>query len=342
MPLLRISSPHAHGSTSTASIMRQVLLATLPGILVLTHFFGFGTLVNIAWACVVGLACEALALALRRRPLGFYLRDYSALVTAALLGIALPPGSPWWLIAVGMASAILLAKHLYGGLGYNLFNPAMVGYVVLLISFPVQMTAWTPPRGLGEVPGLWQALQACFLPAWYDGVTMATPLDVLRQNDGLLLQDLWQQTPQFGRWAGLGWEWANLAFLAGGLWLLYRRIFSWHAPLSMLASLALCAALFYDGGSSASGGSPLFHLLSGATMFGAFFIVTDPVTSAVSVRGRLVFGALVGLLVYLIRVWGSYPDAIAFAVLIMNFAAPFIDHYTQPRTYGHRKPRGET
>ncbi|QIB66382.1 electron transport complex subunit RsxD [Kineobactrum salinum] len=342
MPLLRISSPHAHGSTSTASIMRQVLLATLPGILVLTHFFGFGTLVNIAWACVVGLACEALALALRRRPLGFYLRDYSALVTATLLGIALPPGSPWWLIAVGMASAILLAKHLYGGLGYNLFNPAMVGYVVLLISFPVQMTAWTPPRGLGEVPGLWQALQACFLPAWYDGVTMATPLDVLRQNDGLLLQDLWQQTPQFGRWAGLGWEWANLAFLAGGLWLLYRRVFSWHAPLSMLASLALCAALFYDGGSSASGGSPLFHLLSGATMFGAFFIVTDPVTSAVSVRGRMMFGALVGLLVYLIRVWGSYPDAVAFAVLIMNFAAPFIDHYTQPRTYGHRKPRGET
>jgi electron transport complex protein RnfD len=342
MPLLRISSPHAHGSTSTASIMRQVLLATLPGVLVLTHFFGFGTLVNIAWACLVGLACEALVLALRRRPLGFYLRDHSALVTATLLGIALPPGSPWWLIAVGVAAAILLAKHLYGGLGYNLFNPAMVGYVVLLISFPVQMTAWTPPRGLGEVPGLWQALQACFLPAWYDGVTMATPLDVLRQNDGLLLQDLWQQTPQFGRWAGLGWEWVNLAFLAGGLWLLYRRIFSWHAPLSMLASLALCAALFYDGGSSASGGSPLFHLLSGATMFGAFFIVTDPVTSAVSVRGRLVFGALVGLLVYLIRVWGSYPDAVAFAVLIMNFAAPFIDHYTQPRTYGHRKPRGET
>lgn len=342
MPLLRISSPHAHGSTSTAAIMRQVLLATLPGVLVLTHFFGFGTLVNIAWACLVGLACEALALALRHRPLGFYLRDYSALVTATLLGIALPPGSPWWLIAVGMASAILLAKHLYGGLGYNLFNPAMVGYVVLLISFPVQMTAWTPPRGLGEVPGLWQALQACFLPAWYDGMTMATPLDVLRQNDGLLLQDLWQQTPQFGRWAGLGWEWVNLAFLAGGLWLLYRRVFSWHAPLSMLASLTLCAALFYDGGSSASGGSPLFHLLSGATMFGAFFIVTDPVTSAVSVRGRMVFGALVGLLVYLIRVWGSYPDAVAFAVLIMNFAAPFIDHYTQPRTYGHRKPRGET
>jgi Na+-translocating ferredoxin:NAD+ oxidoreductase subunit D len=337
MSLIRISSPHAHGSTSTGSVMRQVLLATVPGIAVLTWFFGFGTLVNVLWACAVGVACETLALTLRGHSPGFYLKDYSVLVTSVLLGIALPPYAPWWLIAVGVASAVLMAKHLYGGLGYNPFNPAMVGYVVLLISFPQQMTAWAPPRGLAEVPGLWQALQACFQPAHFDAVTMATPLDVLRQNDSLLLEDLWQQTAQFGRWAGIGWEWANLAFLAGGAWLLYRRIFTWHAPVAMLAALTLMAAVFHDGGSSASGGSPLFHLLSGATMFGAFFIITDPVSSAVSVRGRLVFGALIGVLVYLIRVWGNYPDAVAFAVLIANFAAPFIDHYTQPRSYGHRK-----
>jgi electron transport complex protein RnfD len=242
---------------------------------------------------------------------------------------------------VGIACAILLAKHLYGGLGYNPFNPAMAGYVILLISFPLQMTAWAPPRGLGELPGLLEALQACFLPAAYDGVTMATPLDLMRQNSSLLLADLWTQTPQFGRWAGIGWEWVNIAFLAGGLWLLYQRIFSWHAPLAMLVSLGLMAALFYDGGSSASGGSPLFHLLSGATMFGAFFIVTDPVTSAVSVRGRLIYGAMIGVLIYIIRVRGNYPDAVAFAVLIMNFAAPLIDNYTQPRTYGHRTGGGD-
>jgi Na+-translocating ferredoxin:NAD+ oxidoreductase subunit D len=342
MSLIRISSPHAHGSTSTGSVMRQVLLATVPGIAVLTWFFGFGTLVNVLWACAVGVACETLALTLRGHSPGFYLKDYSVLVTSVLLGIALPPYAPWWLIAVGVASAVLMAKHLYGGLGYNPFNPAMVGYVVLLISFPQQMTAWAPPRGLGEVPGLWQALQACFQPAHFDAVTMATPLDVLRQNDSLLLEDLWQQTAQFGRWAGIGWEWANLAFLAGGAWLLYRRIFTWHAPVAMLAALTLMAAVFHDGGSSASGGSPLFHLLSGATMFGAFFIITDPVSSAVSVRGRLVFGALIGVLVYLIRVWGNYPDAVAFAVLIANFAAPFIDHYTQPRSYGHRKSGDQT
>ncbi len=340
MALMRITSPHAHGAMSTARVMQNVLLATIPGIIVLTHFFGFGTLVNIVWGCMLALAFESAALLLRRRPLSFYLKDYSAVVTATLLCIALPPYAPWWLIAVGIASAILIAKHLYGGLGYNPFNPAMVAYVILLISFPLQMTAWTPPRGAGEIPGFMDALQACFFPANFDGVTMATPLDLLRQNNSLLMEDLWQQTPQFGRWAGLGWEWANLAFLAGGLWLLYLRIFTWHAPVAMLASLGLMAALFYDGGSSASGGSPLFHWLSGATMLGAFFIVTDPVTSAASLRGRLVYGALIGVLVYLIRIWGNYPDAIAFAVLIMNFAAPFIDHYTQPTSYGHSKKGG--
>ena len=339
MALMRITSPHAHGPMSTARVMQNVLLATVPGVIVLTHFFGFGTLVNIIWASILALAFEALALRLRKRPLGFYLGDYSALVTAVLLGIALPPYSPWWLIAVGIASSILLAKHLYGGLGYNPFNPAMVGYVVLLISFPVQMSSWAAPRGVGELPGLLDALQACFTPGNFDAVTMATPLDLLKQNNSLLMDDLWQQNVQFGRWAGIGWEWASLAFLAGGLWLLYQRVFTWHAPIAMLVALALTAALFYDGGSSASGGSPLFHLLSGATMFGAFFIITDPVSSAVSTRGRLVFGALIGLLVYLIRVYGNYPDAVAFAVLIMNFAAPFIDQYTQPRSYGHAARR---
>jgi electron transport complex protein RnfD len=336
MALLRVTSPHAHGPARTERIMQQVLLSTVPGVIALTYFFGFGTLVNILWAALLALAFESLALVARGRAPAAYLKDCSALVTATLLGIALPPYAPWWLIAVGIGAAIVLAKHLYGGLGYNPFNPAMVGYVVLLISFPVQMTTWAPPRGLGaETPGLLDALQACFLPASYDGITQATPLDVLKQNNSQLIEELWTADPVFGRWGGAGWEWVNIAFLAGGLWLLYRRIFSWHAPLAFLGALALMAALFYDGGSSASGGSPLFHLLSGATMFGAFFIVTDPVTSAVSVRGRLLYGALIGLLVYVIRVWGNYPDAVAFAVLIMNFAAPFIDHYTQPRTYGH-------
>jgi len=342
MALVQITSPHAHGPLTTATVMRYVLLATVPGLLALTHFFGFGTLVNILWGCLVAVCCEAAVLKLRRRPLGFYLNDASALVTATLLGIALPPYAPWWLILVGVSFAILIGKHLYGGMGYNPFNPAMVGYVVLLISFPVEMTRWGAPSGINQVgaPGLIQALQACFAPASIDVVSMATPLDILKQNKSLLIEDLWTQNPQFGRWAGVGWEWANLGFLAGGIWLLYKRIFTWHAPLAMLASLGLLSAIFQDGGSSASSGSPLFHLLGGATMFGAFFIVTDPVTSAVSDRGKLIYGALIGTLIFVIRYWGNYPDAVAFAVLIMNFAAPFIDHYTQPVSYGHGKSGG--
>jgi len=346
MAFLKVSSPHATRSGTAASVMQQVLLATVPGVLVLALNFGVGVILNIV---LCGLFCcgfEALALKIRKRPIAFYLKDYSALVTAVLLGIALPPYAPWWLLATGCFFAIIVAKQLYGGLGYNPFNPAMVAYVVLLISFPVEMTRWTLaasvlPEG-AELPSLLQALQLVFTgeaASVADGYTAATPLDVLKQNSGQTLQGLYAQESIFSsaRFAGAGWEWVNLAFLAGGIYLLYKKIFTWHAPVAMLGALAFCAAVFYDGGSSSSPGSPLFHLLSGATMFGAFFIVTDPVSSAVSTRGRLIYGAGIGIIVFVIRAWGNYPDAVAFAVLLMNFAAPFIDYYTLPRTYGHSK-----
>jgi len=260
------------------------------------------------------------------------------IVTATLLCIALPPYAPWWLIAVGIGVSVLLGKHVFGGLGYNPFNPAMVGYVVLLVSFPLQMSSWTEPRGIGEVPGIVDAFTALFAASSYDAVTAATPLDLFRQNSGMLFDDLMQSKAELtGPIAGLGWDWVNLAFLAGGIWLLRQRIFTWHAPVGMLTALTICAALGYDEGSSTGGGSVLFHLFSGATMFGAFFIITDPVSSAVSNIGRLIFGAMVGILVYLIRVHGNYPDAVAFGVLLLNFAAPLIDQYTQPTVYGTKK-----
>jgi len=358
MALLKLTSPHAHTAQSTADVMKLVLLATIPGLVALTVFFGWGTIINVLIASAVALICEASVMRLRKRPVMFYLKDNSALVTAVLLGLALPPLAPWWIPVVGTFFAIVIAKHLYGGLGYNPFNPAMVGYVVLLISFPVQMTAWPAPAPLYpaeiDVPGFWQSLQIV-LPFFneaitgtvngsIDAYTAATPLDTFKHNTGLLVEQLYKKDPLFsqGSWAGIGWEWANFAFLAGGCFLLYRRVFTWHAPVAMLVSLTLCAALFYDGGSSSSHGSPLLHLLSGGTMLGAFFIVTDPVTSATSNRGRLIYGALVGILIFIIRSWGSYPDAVAFAVLLMNFAAPLIDNYTLPRTYGHKKSRKAT
>jgi len=343
MTFIRVTSPHAHNASTTAGVMRQVLLATLPGLVALTAYFGMGTLLNLVLACAAALAFEAGVLRLRKRPIGFYLRDGSALVTAVLLGLALPPYCPWWVVVIGIFFAIVVAKHLYGGLGYNPFNPAMVGYVVLLISFPLEMTQWTTPVGAladgQSLPGLGETLNKVFLGTDIDGYSSATPLDALRQRGSQTLTDLYTSAPVLagGRWAGNGWEWANLMFLAGGLYLVYKKVFTWHAPAAMLGSLGLLAVFFYDSGSSNSAGSPLFHWLSGATMLGAFFIVTDPVTSAVSNKGRLIYGAGIGILVFVIRTWGNYPDAVAFAVLLMNFAAPFIDYYTVPRTYGHAK-----
>jgi Na+-translocating ferredoxin:NAD+ oxidoreductase subunit D len=329
MALLNVTSPHAHGPISTASVMKMVLLATLPGIAALVWVFGAGVLVNLVIASIVALASEAAILALRGRPVAFYLKDYSALLTAFLLAIALPPYTPWWVVAIGASFAIVIAKQLYGGLGYNPFNPAMAAYVILLISLPVQMTQWGAPFNT-EPMGLIDAL-ASNLMGSVDALTSATPLDALKQGIG-------DPAMLFGTIGGYGWEWVNAAFLLGGLYLLARGIFTWHAPISMLLALAGMAFLFPN---EAQGriDSMLFHLFSGASMFGAFFIITDPVSSATTPRGKIIFGAAIGLLVYAIRHWGNYPDAVAFAVMLLNLAAPFIDQYTQPRTYGHRGNR---
>jgi Na+-translocating ferredoxin:NAD+ oxidoreductase subunit D len=342
MSIIASTSPHTHNTTSTNVVMREVLLATLPGLLALSYHFGWGTVLNVLWASVTCLLTEAIVLACRNRPIMYYLNDGSALVTAVLLGISLPPFAPWWLIVLGSFFAIALVKHLYGGLGYNPFNPAMASYVFLLISFPLPMTTWGIPGEISAYPGLIDTvlLKLSSLPI-PDAYTMATPLDIVRQNlneaNGFSWRELKTIKPQFDNWGGLGWQTANAGFLLGGIYLLCRKIFTWHAPISMLLTLSVLSIVFFDQGSSRSIGSPLFQLFTGATMFGAFFIITDPVSSAVSNRGRMVFGALVGVLIFIIRRWGNYPDAVAFSVLLVNFAAPLIDHYTVTRTYGHKQ-----
>ncbi|GAA5524169.1 ion-translocating oxidoreductase complex subunit D [Microbulbifer aestuariivivens] len=345
MALMRMSSPHARSGDRTARVMQQVALATIPGVLALVVYFGIGVLINIALCTVTALLCEAGVMKLRRRPVAFYLRDYSAFVTALLLGIALPPYCAWWLPVVGSMAAIILSKQLYGGIGYNPFNPAMVGYVVLLISFPLEMTRWVGPGDLITTPpGIADAFALVFGSDSIDAFTGATPLEILRLNQSVMLSQLYEAEPLLarGNLAGFGYEAVNAGFLVGGLYLLYRGFITWHAPVGMLATLAVLSLFFYDSGSSLSEGSPILHLFSGATMLGAFFIITDPVSGATSNRGRLIFGIGVGLITYVIRAWGSYPDAIAFAVLLMNFAAPTIDNYTLPRTYGHKAARKAT
>lgn len=340
--MARLSSPHLPVQASVSLVMRRVLLALIPGIALMTLFFGIGVLINIAIAAATALLAETLMLKLRGRELGPFLSDWTAIVTAVLLAVGLPPLAPWWLPALGAFFALVFGKHLYGGLGYNPFNPAMIGYVILLIAFPAHMTLWPTPMGVGE--GVASAASTLSYAlggelADLDGMTGATPLDHVKTQLSLAMT-----VPEalggemFGIFAGQGWEWFNLAFLAGGLWLLANRTIRWQIPLSVLGSLAVISGLFWlaDGDRFAS---PLFHLSSGAAIIGAFFIATDPVTACTTPRGRLFYGIGIGVLTFIIRTWGGYPDAIAFAVLLMNMAAPTIDEYTQPRVYGHRRSK---
>ncbi len=339
MALIRVTSPHTLKPGGTGSVMLQVILATLPGLAALCYFFGWGPLINVIMAIALALGFETAVLKLRKRPVGFYLRDYSAVLTALLLGMALPPFAPWWITFVGVFVAIVIAKHLYGGLGNNPFNPAMIGYALLLISFPVEMTRWAPPALLvdGGTLGLLDTLAVIFestpIP---DAYTMATPLDTFKHKGAITAEELWQQSALMSE--GLSaWYAISGAYLLGGLYLLIRKVFTWHIPVSMLVTLFMVSGFFY-GSDPSNFAPPLLHLTAGATMLGAFFIATDPVTAATSNKGKLIFGASIGLLIYIIRTWGNYPDAVAFAVLFMNLSAPFLDYYTRPRTYGHKKP----
>ena len=332
------SSPHIPVNTSVAQVMRRVLYAMAPAIIALSWLFGWGILFHIAIASAVALAAEAAVLAIRGKSPKLYLSDYSALVTAWLLAASLPSLAPWWLTALGVGFAIIIAKHLYGGLGYNPFNPAMVGYVVLLISFPLEMSQWP---ALDHELGLLDTAQLIFAGQLPNGLTLdalsgATPLDTVKTElgRGKSIDEIGGGSI-FGMIAGEGWEWVSLAFLTGGLWLVYTRTAAWQIPIGMLGAMALISGVFYAVDPQANA-SAWFHLLSVSSIYGAFFIATDPVSASTTPRGRLLYGAGIGVLAYIIRNFGAYPDGVAFAVLLMNIAAPTIDYYTQPRVFGAR------
>ena len=333
------SSPYMQKSDNVSRIMLAVIYALIPGTLVYIHFFGWGVMINIVIAIITALICEVTILKMRNRPVKPFVYDGTAVLTAILLALALPSLTPWWLAALGAAFAITIAKHLYGGMGYNPFNPAMVGYAMLLIAFPKEMTAWIPAEshGLNFLDTLNYSLFET-LPSGmsYDALTMATPLDSIKTqlSLGYTLDEIHQTNASlFGNIAGYGWEWINIMFLIGGLILISIKIISWHIPVAMLGALAFMAMIFnfVDAGSY----SPIsFHLFGGAAMLGAFFIATDPVTAAASNKGKLIFGAGIGILIYVIRTWGGYPDAIAFSVLLMNMAVPMIDYYYKSPVFG--------
>ncbi len=336
------SSPHIHAPINVRTLMFRVIAALLPGLVATIYFFGWGIAIQFTIALWTALICEGAMLFLRKRSLKVFLTDFSAVVTALLLVFAIPPLAPWWITVTGTAFAIIVAKHLYGGLGYNPFNPAMVGYVMLLISFPLEMTSWLAPQNLG-VYNLYftEALEAIFsgqqpVALKLDAMSMATPLDTIKTqlSQSITIGETQQTISIFGDFGGLGWEWVDNWFLLGGFWLIYKKVIDWRIPLAMLGSLFVMALIFYLGDQD-SYSSPMFHIFSGAAILGAFFIATDPVSAATTPKGRLLFGAGVGILTYVIRTWGGYPDGVAFAVLLMNMAAPTLDYYTQPRVYGH-------
>lgn len=351
-----VSSPHTHSGKLTMHIMLWVIVAMLPAMAVQIIYFGFGVLIQALLAISFALFLEILVTRLRKKRTLFYVRDLSVVLTALILAMAIPPYAPYWVILIGVFSAVILGKHVYGGLGQNLFNPAMVGYVVLLVSFPLQMTSWLPALPLLNEPPSWSdAYQLIFTGVTTDGfslhqlahsvdaISQATPLDSAKVSLSKLasvnLMEIYtalMQSPLFQQGFPVGWWQVNLAFLCGGLWLMFKRIIHWHIPVAMLVTFTLLA-LLTNLLAPMQHLSVLPHLFSGAMMFGAFFIATDPVSASITPKGKLIFGALIGLLVYVIRFYGSYPDGVAFGVLLANICVPLIDHYTRPQVAGHRK-----
>ncbi|TNF91656.1 MAG: electron transport complex subunit RsxD [Gammaproteobacteria bacterium] len=327
-------SPLAAPSLTVQIVMRRVLLAMVPGIMAYTWFFGWGLFIQLGITTVTALGFEALMLKLRKRPIAQHLNDYSALVTAWLLAVCIPPLTPWWITITAVLFAIVIAKHLYGGLGYNPFNPAMIGYAVLLVSFPREMTMWLPPAGESMSPfGFVDTLSIVFTGSvveQLDGISTATPLDHFKFSTAAAPDIM-------GFVGGRGWEWISLAWLVGGLWLAFKQVIDWRIPLSLLATVAVFSVVLSLFTSNPAWQDPLFHIVSGGVMLAAFFIATDPVTASTTPRGRLIYGAGIGFLAITIRLWGGYPDGFCFAVLLMNLAAPLIDYLTIPRAYGHEQ-----
>ena len=345
MDFERHDAPFLTPKTDVASIMRQVLYALIPALIAHVWFFGPGILFNLAIAAMFCLGSEAAMMKIRRRLIQPALADYSAMVTAAIIAFALPSLTPWWVTGTASLFGIVVAKHLYGGLGFNVFNPAMAGYVVVLVAFPMDLNLWTAPR-MGDIdyqyPTLLETMNYTLtgvLPdgLGFDAVSRATPLDQVKSGLSIMRTfDEIHNNPMMGDFGGRGWEWVANFVALGGIWLLLKRIIRWQIPLGVLAGLLLPSGFMYwvDAGVHAS---PGFHLFSGATMLCAFFVATDPVSAATSPRGRLIYGFGIGVLIYAIRRWGSYADGVAFSVLLMNMASPAIDYLTKPRIVGHSK-----
>jgi electron transport complex protein RnfD len=337
--LLHVSiSPHVRDTVTVPRIMWSVVLALLPAFLGSIYFFGVRALWLVLIGVVAAVITEAACQKIRKKPVT--VTDGSAVVTGILLVFCLPPGVPWWLPAVGSVFAIAIGKQVFGGLGHNPFNPALLGRAFLMASWPLYMTtAWRAPS-LGTLSGI-------------DAVTNATPLNLLKEAQKVLADPAatTQQMVQarevlsqlssaygnlfFGNVGGSLGETSAILLLIGGLYLLFKRYIGWKIPLTFMASVMIITGIF-GGTNGLFTGDGLFHLLSGGLMLGAFFMATDMVTTPVTFRGRLIFGTGCGIITSVIRLAGGYPEGVCYSILLMNAFTPLIDRWTRPRWLGER------
>ncbi|MBI3353990.1 MAG: RnfABCDGE type electron transport complex subunit D [Nitrospirae bacterium] len=320
------SSPHAQSEETIEKIMYYVILALLPAAGVGIYFFGFNAIRVIVLSVVTAIISEALMQKAMGRRIA--VKDGSAVLTGLLLAMNLPSNAPWWLVIIGSAFAIVIGKQVFGGLGFNIFNPALVARVFLIISWPVQMTTWPKPLPL-------------FSKALVDAVTGATPLGLLKAE--LLLKDNIGEVANIsmidliiGNVGGSLGEVSAIALLLGGIFLIYRNYISWHIPASFIGTVIIISGIFWIIDPTRYAG-PLFHTVSGGLMLGAFFMATDYVTSPITPKGMLIFGFGCGLITILIRLFGTYPEGVSFAILLMNMVTPLIDKYIKPTLFGEVK-----
>ncbi len=305
--LLTVSvSPHIHSPETVSSIMHNVGISLIPSAVVSIYFFGIPAVVTIFTSVGFCLLSEYVSRKIMKRE--NTLADGSAVVTGLLLAFVLPPTLPWWITAIGAMTAIVLGKQVFGGLGHNLFNPALVSRAVLLASWPVEMTTWVQP---------------------YSGITSASPLAIVKMNLPVQLPSYWQMF--IGNRAGSLGETSALFLLLGAGYLIYKKVISWHIPGSYILAVFIISALTKR--------DPVFDVLAGGLVIGAFFMATDYVTSPMTKKGKLIFGTGCGLMTMLIRLQGGFPEGVCYAILIMNMIVPFIDKWTTPRVFGWRKSK---
>ncbi len=330
--LLNVSpSPHAHGKETTQKLMFGVAVALLPALFTSIFYFGWGAVIVTSVSVASCLLFEYLIQKfLFKKPMT--ITDGSALVTGLLLAFNVPSNLPVFIVVIGAFISIAVAKMTFGGLGNNPFNPALVGRVFMLISFPVQMTSWPVPKG--------------FATGYADAVTGATPLAVVKEGlkNGESLQQLLTQIPTpsqmfLGNMGGSIGEVAAVALLIGFIWLLYKKIITWHIPVSVIGSLLIFTAILWLANPEKNA-SPLFHLLAGGVLLGAIFMATDYVTSPMSPLAMIIYGCGIGILTVIIRVWGAYPEGVSFAILIMNAFVPLMNTYIKPKRFGEEVKNG--